>query len=198
MTSVSNNSQPCVAQVRVVRGAGGGPDKTIFKSTKFLRESGFRPLTIYMYDGTTEGFDVIRRRALNHDCELIAIPDRRPLDVSVLRRLREVCCENQIRIWHGHDYKANFAGLLLRQFHPMLLISEVQGWVTESPRMSFYTWIDKKAIRGYDHVVTVSADLYEQCRCLGISEDRLTLLENAVDGSDFVRSKLRKKNETCG
>lgn len=178
--------KPCVAQVRVIRGAGGGPDKTIFKSTPILRDMGFEPLAIYMYDPNADGFDVVRRRAQNHDCPLVAIPDNGPLDLNVIRQLRRVCDEHDIRIWHGHDYKANFMGRLLRKLHPMRLVSEVQGWVTESPRMSLYTWVDKKSIGRYDHVITVSADLFEQCLALGIPEERLTLMENAVDVSEFA------------
>lgn len=188
MMRASKTRQHCVAQVRVVRGAGGGPDKTIVKSARYIEEAGYTPLAIYMFDPNDQGFDAIRERAAAHDCPLIAIPDRGPLDLKVVKHCLRICREHKVSVWHGHDYKANMLGRILRRSHPLKLVSEVQGWVTKTRRMSLYKWVDHQALKGYDHVLTVSSDLYDECLRRGVSKDKLTLLENAVDTGDFSRN----------
>ncbi len=54
---------PVVLDVRVVSGTGGGPDKTILNSPRFLEPMGYRNVCAYLHPPGDPGFEVVRRRA---------------------------------------------------------------------------------------------------------------------------------------
>src|SRR5690606_27488689 len=82
-----------VAHVRVVTGQGGGPDKTILRSVKPMRERGYEELCVYLRPPTDAGFNVLERHAQIAGAELMAVDDRGPFDMQVVRRLIQVCRE---------------------------------------------------------------------------------------------------------
>ena len=54
---------PVVLDVRVVTGTGGGPDKTILNSPRFLEHLGYRNVCAYIHPPEDAGFDALRRKA---------------------------------------------------------------------------------------------------------------------------------------
>lgn len=176
-----------VLHTRVVTGPGGGPDKTIMLSAGRPGASRYWVGAAYMHPPQDPGFAVLRERARAAGCPLIGVPDRGPLDLTVPRTLLRLCRNLGVRIWHGHDYKSNLIGLLLRPLHPMRLVTTVHGWVTESARTPLYYALDRWSLRRYDTVICVSADLAQQVRRLGVPEQRCVLLPNAVDLEVFLR-----------
>ena len=118
-----------VLDVRVVTGTGGGPDKTILNAPRFLAASGYHNICAYMHPPNDPGFERLRERANALEAPLVSIPDRGPFDLKVATELLALCRRERVAIWHGHDYKSNLLGLLLRPFWPMRLVSTVHGWV---------------------------------------------------------------------
>src|SRR4051812_9386681 len=99
--------QPVVLDVRVVRGAGGGPDKTILNSPRFLAEAGYRMLCASLHPPADPGFEQLKCMARRQHAPLLSIEDRGPWDWRVVPRLLSLCRRERVRIWHGHDYKSN-------------------------------------------------------------------------------------------
>ena len=176
---------------RVVNGTGGGPEKTILNSPRFLTPYGYDCLCAYMYPPNDPGFEILAQRAKESDCPLVGIEDRGIRDWSVVRRLSQICREQAINIWHGHDYKSNAIGWLLRRFHKMKLVTTVHGWVFQTARTPFYYAVDRFAIKRYDKVICVSSDLYDRCLEFGVPESKLVLIENAIDTEQFAPSSAR-------
>ena len=104
---------PVVLETRVVAGSGGGPDKTILNSPRFLAESGYRTLCVYLHPPGDPGFEQLRQKAQRWQAPLVSIPDRSLWDWKVVPLLLNVCRRERVSIWHGHDYKTNLLGLLL-------------------------------------------------------------------------------------
>jgi len=180
-----------VADARVVVGSGGGPDKTIINSAQFLRPAGYRNLCVYLHPPGDPGFEQIRRKAEAKDAPLVAVTDRGPLDWRVVSRLLDVCRREKVAIWHGHDYKTNALGLVLKRFWPMRLVTTVHGWVHHTRRTPLYYWIDRLSLRFYERVICVSEDLYRACRDCSVPRSRLMLLENGIDLDDYRRRRNR-------
>lgn len=172
---------PVVLHTRVVSGQGGGPEKTILNSPRFLTELGYRGVCAYMHPSGDPGFDVLRSRAEDANAPLISIPDRGIRDWRVFRRMLDICRSENVSIWHGHDYKSNFIGLMLRRFHPMQLITTVHGWVKFTKKTPLYYWIDKRCLRKYDRVLCVSDDLYDACLDSGVSPKKCQVVYNGID-----------------
>lgn len=182
-----NNSDPVVLHTRVVTGTGGGPDKTILNSPRYLQSHGYQALCAYMHPPQDPGFDELRRRAEESSCPIIPVPDQGPWDVRVVRRMLKICRDENVSIWHAHDYKSNALGLLLRRFWPMRLVTTVHGWVKYTRRTPIYYGIDRWCLRHYDRVICVSEDLRQVCFKSGVGENRCTVIDNAVDADQYKR-----------
>jgi glycosyltransferase involved in cell wall biosynthesis len=178
---------PLVLHTRVVRGTGGGPEKTILNSPRFLLPHGYNALCAYMHPPADPGFEQLRRKAESLGATLVDIEDRGPWDLRVAWRLARLCRSRRVAIWHGHDYKSNALGLLLRRFWPMKLVSTVHGWGVQGGRTPLYYKIDRLCLRRYEAVICVSEDLRDACVSGGVAADRCVVIENAIDGDQYRR-----------
>lgn len=178
---------PVVLDTRVVTGAGGGPEKTILNSPRFLEPAGYRMLCAYMRPPGDPGFAELERRAKALGAPLIAVDDRGPLDLNVPRELLRICRRERVTIWHAHDYKSNLIGLLLRRSWPMRLVTTVHGWAERTARTSAYFAIDRFSLRRYERVLCVSPPLHAECLGWGVPEGRCVLVENGIDAGQFTR-----------
>ncbi|HXQ23485.1 MAG TPA: glycosyltransferase [Candidatus Acidoferrales bacterium] len=176
-----------VLHVRTITHTGGGPDKTILLAARYLHDTPYWPAAAYLHPPGDPGFAVVRRRADLLDCPVIGIRDRGPLDLAVLPPLLALCRHLRIRIWHGHGLKPNLIGLLLRRFHPMKLVATTHGWTVRGARLALYYAIDRRCLRFYDHVISVSDDLHEWVRQLGVPAERCSLVHNGIDEQAFRR-----------
>ena len=179
----SNDS--LVLHVRVVTGAGGGPEKTILNSPRFLRQFGYDAVCAYLHPPQDPGFDVLTARAAELGAELLSIPDRGIRDMSVVSALVKFCRERKIKIWHGHDYKSNALGLLVNRFHRLRLVTTVHGWVQHSKKTDLYYAIDRGCLRRYERVVCVSETLLSECLAAGVPVANCSLIENAIDATAY-------------
>ena len=187
----SNDGGGCVLHARIVTGTGGGPEKTILNSPRHLARLGWDSLVVYLHPPDDPGFAVIEDRAREAGAPLVGIPESLPIDPRALRRLLRLCKDHDVRVWHGHDYKSNLYGRLLRPFHRMQLVTTVHGWVKHTTRTPLYYAIDRWCLKRYERVVAVSADLERRCLEIGVPRERLVLVENAIDTEVFRRSAPR-------
>ncbi len=188
MMNRSEGATKNVVDVRVVSGTGGGPDKTILNSPRFLAPAGYRNLCAYLHPPDDPGFEQLRKRAEAAAAPLLSIPDRGPWDWRVIGRLLEVCRRERVVLWHGHDYKSNALGLLLRRFWPMRMVTTVHGWVKHTRRTPLYYRIDRYCLPRYELVICVSEDLYKECLALNVPAERCLLIENGIDLAEYSRT----------
>jgi glycosyltransferase involved in cell wall biosynthesis len=180
---------PVVLDARVVTGSGGGPDKTILNSPRFLDPLGYRMVCAYMHPPDDPGYEVIRKKAAHYGAPLISIPDRGPWDWRVLTGLLAICRQEKVTIWHGHDYKTNALGLLIKRFWPMRLVTTVHGWVHHTTRTPFYYKLDQLCLPRYERIISVSDDLLEMCLSSGVPAKNCVLLENGIDAGEYTRKQ---------
>jgi glycosyltransferase involved in cell wall biosynthesis len=178
-----------VLDARVVSGTGGGPDKTILNSPRFLVQAGYRNLCVYLHPPGDPGFEQLRKRARIAEAPLISIPDRGPWDWRVIGRTLDICRRERVAIWHGHDYKSNALGLLLRRFWPMRLVTTVHGWVKHTRRTPLYYRIDRFCLPRYERVICVSKDLQDECLKIQVPAERCLLIENGIDLAEYSRTR---------
>ena len=185
--SVLRRDPVVVFDTRVVTGSGGGPDKTILNSPRFLERLGYRMLCGYLHPPGDPGYAEIERKAEQYRAPLVSIADRGPWDWRVVKELLAVCKREKVTIWHGHDYKTNAMGLLLKKLWPMRLVTTVHGWVHHTTRTPLYYRIDRYCLPRYERVISVSDDLLEACSNAGVRPEQNRLLENAIDTEEYIR-----------
>jgi glycosyltransferase involved in cell wall biosynthesis len=180
---------PMVLHARVITGAGGGPDKTILNSPRFLRERGYRCECAFLRPPGDQQFEAVRRRAQTWEAAIVEVDDPGPWSRDLVSRMTKICSDREVDVWHAHDYKTNLLGLLVRRRRPMRLITTCHGWVERTWRTRAYYLADWLTLRQYERVVAVSSDIYAACRRLGVSAERLRLIENAIDTDEYVRGQ---------
>ncbi len=183
------NTGAVVLETRVVSGSGGGPDKTILNTPRFLSPWGYRTVCAYMHPPEDPGFEQLRTRARACQAPLVSVADRGPWDWRVVPRMLEICRRERVTIWHGHDYKSNALGLMLARLWPMRLVTTVHGWVQYTARTPLYYGIDRLCLRFYEKVLCVSEDLYRLCRESGVPAGRCELVENGIDLAQYTRRR---------
>ncbi|MDA1232365.1 MAG: glycosyltransferase, partial [Planctomycetota bacterium] len=177
--------RPFVLHTRVVTGTGGGPEKTILNSPRFLDGYGINCACLFMRPPHDPGFSTLERKAAEAGAEIIGIDDRGPLDWRVIRDCIRVCRERHVSVWHAHDYKSNALGLLVRRFHKMHLVTTAHGWVRFTAKTPLYYKIDRFCMKRYEDIICVSTDLYDRCIENAVPADRLHQIDNAIILDDY-------------
>lgn len=180
-----------VLHVRVVRGSGGGPDKTILRSARYFPGRGMRMIAAYLYDPATPGIQKLQQEASRQDCRMIAIEDRGPMDRRSARTLLQICRKLKVTTWHGHDHKSDVLGVLLRPLHAMNVITTLHGYIRNDFRGKLYSHLDALALRGMDHVIAVSPALREHAATHGVSPDRLSFIPNGIELNRYAMNPCR-------
>jgi glycosyltransferase involved in cell wall biosynthesis len=191
----STNEKPrTVLHVRIAAGTGGGPEKTIINSPRHLGALGYRGLVAYLHPPNDPGFEVIAKRAQERDCPLTGLQESLPIDPRVLSKLAAICRREKVEIWHGHDYKSNLYGVLLRPFLKFKLVTTVHGWVKHTSKTPLYYAVDRWTLPRHDRVIAVSSDLHDAASLAGVPKHKLTLIENAIDTDEFQRTRPRREH----
>ena len=173
--------------MRIATGTGGGPEKTILSSPRHLAGTRWPAHVCYLHLPGDPGYGVIEERARRRQAPLTGIAERFPLNLFTLLKLRRLARELGARIWHGHDYKSNLFGILLRPFLRHHLVTTVHGWVRHTSRTPLYYAIDKWCLKRFERVIVVSADLEAECLALGCDPERVIHIPNAIDAEEFAR-----------
>src|SRR5258707_13664049 len=89
--NIQPQSSPVILHTRVVTESGGGPDKTILNSPRFMRTSGYRILCSFMHPPGDPGIEQLRQKAQQWEAPFLSVLDRGFWDWRVLSQLLRVC-----------------------------------------------------------------------------------------------------------
>lgn len=179
--------------LRVVSGTGGGPEKTILNSPRFIKDHGYNAHVVYLAPPSDSIRDSLMERAKSAQCPLTILEDRGPADWRVVRDIIRICKRYRIELIQSHDYKTNAIALLVRRFHRCKLATMLHGWTDMSGRMPIYKRIDQWCLPWFERLICVSEDLVEECRRLGIPERKICLVHNAIDVREYSRAIDRQE-----
>lgn len=190
-----------VLHARTVTGTGGGPEKTILNSPRFLEPNGYSTWCLFLRPPGDSGFEVLRRRASATNASLIEIDDIGKFSPRMVRSVIKSVREHNIHIWHAHDYKTNLLGIIVNRYHPMRLITTAHGWVNFDGMTPLYYWLDKRFfLTRYETVICVSETVREQAINGGTPQSKCVPLENAIDHEQFARRQPKSdaQKNLCG
>ena len=174
-----------VLHLRTVSGRGGGPEKTILNSPRFL-QGAYELRLAYIRPQDDPEYDMIER-AKRMGVDLVDIPERNGFDVGTLGRLAKEIRRFRPDILHAHDYKTNVLTALLGRWFGIRTVTTMHGYVSRGGRLEVYYRLDRWALRHMDHVIAVSDDLAQMLRELRIPAARRSFIPNAIDHQQFSR-----------
>ena len=183
--SGSDRGRRRILHLRTVCGKGGGPEKTLLNSPRFLRD-GYDVRLAYLRPEGDPDYDM-PARAREMGVELMDIPERGPVDSRSLRQLCREIRAFRPEILHAHDYKTNVLAYLLGRWFRIPVMTTVHGYVERGGILEAYYLMDRWALHRMDHVIAVSADLFSLLAKLRIPASKRSLIENAIDTTAYVR-----------
>jgi glycosyltransferase involved in cell wall biosynthesis len=180
-----------VLHLRTVAGRGGGPEKTLLNSPRFL-EGDYELRLAYVRPADDREYDM-PERARRMGVDLVDVPERHGFDPRTLARLAREVREFRPDLLHAHDYKTNVLAVLLRQLFGVRAVTTMHGYVSRGGRLEAYYLLDRWALRQLDHVIAVSDDLCRVLIDLRIPEHRRSLVPNAIDAEQFRRRRTPRE-----
>jgi len=182
---------PKVLHLRTITGHGGGPEKTLLHSPRFIG-TGYSLELAYIRPENDPLYDM-PARAGQLGVVLIDIPERGKFDLRTLRKLSSHVKHSSPDIIHAHDYKTNMLAVLLSRWHGVPAMTTVHGYVTHSKKLNLYYRLDRWALRRMEYVVAVSHDLLEALPQWGVPQNLCLLVENAIDTVQFARRRSTRE-----
>jgi glycosyltransferase involved in cell wall biosynthesis len=176
-----------VLEFRMVRGTGGGPEKTILLGAQLADSARTRVTVCYLRDARDDVF-AIDERARAHGVEYVEILERNSWDVGSLRALIRIIADRQIDIVHSHDYKTNLLTWLAARRASIHALSTAHGWTGHSARERYlYYPADKRLLARFPLVLAVSGEIRRELIARGARPERVRTLLNGIDPSAFRR-----------
>jgi glycosyltransferase involved in cell wall biosynthesis len=177
---------PRVLHLRVVAGKGGGPEKTILNSPRFLKDS-YQLRLAYIRPAGDQAYDM-PERASRLGVGLCDIPERGPADPRTVRALVREIQEFRPAILHAHDYKTDFLAVLLGRWFHIPVVTTLHGYSVQGGRFAAYYKLDQWALQHMDHVIAVSADLHRWLlEKMRLPPARCSQIDNAIDLEQYRR-----------
>lgn len=193
----SNSAARVILHLRTVTGRGGGPEKTLLTSPRFIGED-YKLRLAYIRPQCDESYD-LPARAARVGATLIDIPERHGADPRTWWRL--VCEIKASRpvLLHAHDYKTNVLGVLLARRFGLPVMTTMHGYGLGGGRLKLYFRLERWALRRMDRIIAVSPDLRDYAKQLGIPASRCVIIPNAVDIDEYRRiTCTRDQRERLG
>ena len=174
-----------------LRGSCGlyGAEQVILTLARHQPGLGVHPLVVdFRRPDDDEG--PFLRAAAEEGCRALPLRCRGRFDLRAVRTLRRLAIEEEIDVFHGHDYKANFYGHLALRNLPVPLIATNHGYDRQGLKLAFYQFLDSRLLRRMDAIIAVAESVAEAMARRGIPRDSLTILRNGLDLQAFVAPSL--------
>jgi glycosyltransferase involved in cell wall biosynthesis len=171
----------------MVRGTGGGPEKTILLGARLADPARTRVTICYLRDARDDVF-AIDARARDQGVEYVEIVERNSWDFGSIGALARLVADRQIDIVHSHDYKTSLLAWLAARRTGVRIMATAHGWTGHSARERYlYYPTDKRLLTRFPLVVAVSGQIRQELLARGARPERVRTLLNGIDPGAFRR-----------
>jgi glycosyltransferase involved in cell wall biosynthesis len=105
----------------------------------------------------------------------------RLFDWQQVREVAGALKRHKIDILHTHGYRTDVIGYLATRSSRVPRVSTVHGWIANTRRAHVYHFLQKLALRHFDHVIAVSDDIRDRLLRCGLRPERVVKIGNTVD-----------------
>jgi len=162
----------------------GGPEKQILAASRLLVAEGWR-VVIGSFRENRPAVEVIAA-AQAAGLPTFLIETRSPFSPAAVTQLRRRLRDWGVEILVTHGYKPNLTGYLATRRTPVVPLPVVRGYTAEDRRVRLYEAIDRRLLRRFAHVLSVSQATRRTLIAGGIAAERIGVLYNAVDPDPAV------------
>jgi glycosyltransferase involved in cell wall biosynthesis len=117
-------------------------------------------------------------------------------DFSAIKKLVVIIKERKIDIIHTHGYKSDILGFIAAKRTGIKCISTPHGFGQPgSFKVKLFIKIGAALFRFFDMVVPLSRQLQEEVYAFGVSKNKVTYIQNAVDLTEVEKYRLSKQQK---
>ncbi len=168
----------------------GGPGKSILTFATKTTECDITLICFEKLKGENNDFiNSAKELRIKTECVLM----KSPFDFGSINRLAYLLKERNIQILHTHGYKENIIGYFAAKKAGIKVIAMVHGWTGHTIQVKFYELIDKILLRSFDKIIIVSEFIRKNLLKIGIPENKIISIHNAIDFSAYDTTIDNKK-----
>lgn len=158
----------------------GGPGKTILETYRAVD-----PARFHLHLGVFATSDE------NAETPFVAAARRYGMPVHVLRganqydprliwRLADLVRRLDVDLVHAHEVKSDVIAYLASFLARTPIVTTMHGWIGNSPKQRFMIGLDKRVVRRFDCVISVSEQMTQALHEAGVPPARVRLVHNAI------------------
>lgn len=162
-----------------------GAEQVAVHITRSLPELGYSPL-IGLVNGDDTMLRDLKTLLGNQRCDIFQLSSGYGFWTPIIRLLK-LFYTIDINIIHSHGYKSDIISLLSLLFRPRIfLVATNHNYTINSRREKIYRLLDIFALSVFDRIVAVSDSTKQEMIEAGISQDRITVIDNGITIPDTV------------
>lgn len=173
-----NSSHTPVAIQLVSTGGFYGAERTLLELATFLRDQGWDSRIVAL-EGDGAG-ELMRRAAEQGIAGEAYVQTGRLGLLPMLRRLKATLAGLPHAVVHSHGYKPDILLAALGVPRRFPCLATCHSWYSETAKLKLLEYLDKWALRRFDHAVAVSEEIYSDLRASGIPARRLSKIDNGI------------------
>ena len=149
-------------------------------------------IIIGAFCGNAQGEHAYMQQALKYDLNVAPILETSRFEINVVRQILAVINKNSIDVLHAHDFRSNLYGLLCAKISKKPIVTTCHGWIANNAKGRLYVFIDKLLLRLFNKVITVSEDMKRQLLKMGLKNERVEIIRNALIINDYKPDRNRQ------
>ena len=158
----------------------GGPGKTILETFRAIDRSRF-DLHLGVFETRLEdGRTPLVRAAEDAGMTVHHIRGFNQYDPKIVWRVARLVGSLKADIVHAHEAKSDVVGYLAAKLAGVPVMTTAHGWIGNRPKDRFLSALDRQVLRAFDRVIAVSTPIRDALSGVGVRQDRLRLLHNAI------------------
>ena len=169
-----------------------GAERALLELASYLNDQGWDSHVVALEgQGATQVVD--RARASGLAAEAF-VPTGRLALLPMVKRLRQLLSRYPRAIVHSHGYKPDILLSVLGTPRKLGCLATCHNWISESRKMRLLEALDKRVLRGFDHVVAVSGDVSAELTTSGVPAQKVSIIKNGISApavADDAGQKVR-------
>jgi glycosyltransferase involved in cell wall biosynthesis len=169
-----------------------GAERALIELASYLRDRGWDNHVVALEGAGAS--EVVRRAIAERLTAEAFVPTGRLGIVPMVGRLRALLRRYPRAVVHSHGYKPDILLALLRTPRRLICIATCHGWYSRSPKERVLEALDKRSVRGFDHVIGVSDRITGQLTDHCVVSQKVSLVPNGIKAprtNPEARAKIR-------
>jgi glycosyltransferase involved in cell wall biosynthesis len=175
-----------------------GAERALLELASYLAEQGWDS-HILALEG--RGAPELLRRAEECGLEASTLGGERVGFARLLRKLRSTLARYPQAIVHSHGYKPDILLAALGLPRRLACIATCHTWYSDTVKMKLAERLDKRLLRGFDHVVAVSEEIRADVVASGVPAGKVATIDNGISvptRDPAARDSVRKEFALAG